>query len=391
MPPTLPPKATASLKAYIDTYTSGDKPILPGAIVHITNAQNETVFSHASGGLPTSPPTPQTVFTIHSVTKVIGAIGFLQLVERGLVSLDDVSLIPKYLPELAEKKVLTGSTTNPDGTKSYNFEDRKGDITPRMLLNHTYGGGHTFFNTLLNTYAETVSSKPWDTRNEATDFWAALQDSPLLWQPGTHTNYGQGLDWIAVLMERVTKRGLDEVLSEGVFKVLGLSGTGFEGQYGGSVADGEEGAKRFWPRTVKTPDGYIALDPPSLTQTTNADAYPHGTHHVHPLGTGLVSSAADLSRILSLLLPQNAGVDPVSGTRVLSAESVRQITSPQLPEKLRNSSRDVPTAVAAIIPADLMGKGKDPEGSFGLGCGVQGADRVLADGLKGKTKGSVYW
>jgi hypothetical protein len=33
----------------------------------------------------------------------------------------------------------------------------------------------------------------------------------------------------------------------------------------------------------------------------------------------------------------------------------------------------------------------DPEGSFGLGCGVQGAERVLADGSRGRGKGSVYW
>ena len=391
MPPTLTPNAKASLNAYATAHTQGDKPLLPGAIIHITDAQNTPIFSHASGS---ASPTPQTLFTVHSLTKVIGAIAFFQLVEQSLISLDDATAIPKYLPELAAKQVLTGFSEDADGTKTFTFEDRKGDITPRMLMNHTYGGGHCFFNDLLNTYLTSppFTTTDWQERNEATDFYTTLLDSPLLWQPGTRTNYGQGFDWIAVLIERVTGRSLVEVLEEGVFAKLGLRETGYEGQYGGSVADGEgDAAARFWPRSLKTEDGFVAIDPPVLSRVVKDGVFPHGTYHMHPLGSGLVSCAADLSRILALLLPQNAGVDPVTGTRILGAEAVRQITSPQLPEELRMNSRNVPTAVPVVLEGNLMGEFVDPEGSFGFGCGVQGADRLLASGQTGRSKGSVYW
>lgn len=46
------------------------------------------------------------------MSKIIGAIAYQQLVERGLASLDDPTTITTYLPELAAKKVLTGYGTD---------------------------------------------------------------------------------------------------------------------------------------------------------------------------------------------------------------------------------------------------------------------------------------
>lgn len=259
-----------------------------------------------------------------------------------------------------------------------------------MLMNHTYGGGHSFFNALLLEYRNSLPGAKWAERNEANDFWGALMESPLLWQPGEHANYGQGFDWIAVLVERVTKKSLADLLHEGIFGVLGLQRTGFEGQYGGGIAAGQESG--FWPRSAKTGEGFVAIDPQVLEKVEREDAFPKGDVHVHPLGSGLVSSVADVARVLSILLPQNAGVDPVSGQRILSAEAVREITSPQLPEGIRNDTRNVPTAVPAhFYLGDLQSEHVDPEGSWGLGCGVQGQDRVLKEGKKGRSKGSVYW
>jgi hypothetical protein len=43
------------------------------------------------------------------------------------------------------------------------------------------------------------------------------------------------------------------------------------------------------------------------------------------------------------------------------------------------------------ISVDLQGTYLDPRGSFGLGCAVQGADRELEGGLKGRRKGTLYW
>lgn len=385
MAPSLTSDATADLKAYIDSAVSADTPALPGAILHIVDAKNNAVFTHGSGG--TVPLNENTMTMVHSFTKIIGATAFMQLVDRGLASLDDASLIEKVLPELAAQKVLTGFSDGEDGKRIPVLVNREGDITPRMLMNHTYGGGHTFFNELLKEYL----ADGWDKTNEVADPYHTALKSPLLWQPGTHTNYGQGLDWLAVLIERITKQSLVEYLQANIFDPLSLEHIGYEEMYGGNITSNPKNAGLFWPRSFKQPDGTLpAMDPPVLATVERPPTWPEGKYHNHPLGTGIVTSAADYARILTAIM--NDGVDPVSNHRLLSPESAREITSPQLPAHIQNDSRVVPSAVPGmLLPGDLEAPDMDPEGSFGLACGVQGADRVLRDGGKGRSKGTFYW
>ncbi|ORY15048.1 beta-lactamase/transpeptidase-like protein [Clohesyomyces aquaticus] len=320
-------------------------------------------------------------------------MAFMQLVDQGLTHLDDSDIIQKLLPELAGKQILTGYEDDGHGGERPILvpieEGRK--ITPRMLMNHTNGTGHTFFNPMMNRYL----SSGWDKRNETADPHQTALDAPLMWQPGTHTNYGQGFEWLAVLIERLTGRSLDSVFQGSIFGKLGLQGTGWEESYGGTITSalGNEGV--LWPRSLKMTNGegeesWVVMDPPALATVERKEAYPKGRYHTFPLGTGLVSTASDLGRLLSILLHE--GKDPVSGTQILTPSSAAQIMSPSLPPHLRNDSRLVPSAIPALcVPVDLSAEHVDPEGSFGLGCGVQGETRRLKDGRKGRGKGSVYW
>lgn len=386
----MPTTTTTTLREYVDNATkSTSSAPLPGVFLRIIDAQNNVLFSHGSGDSIT--PTADSLVYIQSLTKLVGAIAFMQLVERGLASLDDPKVITAHLPELAAQKVLTGYSTDNDGKKLWHFEDRVGDITPRMLLNHTYGGGHTYFNKLLLEYFQDKGI--WETTNEATDTYATVLNSPLLWHPGTQTNYGQGLDWISVLIERLTKQACADYLQANIFDPLGLESTGFEPAFGGDILSRPESHGRFWPRILKTPDGSMTLDPPNGSdKIVREDPYPSGSHHTGALGTGLVSSASDYTRIVSIMLPQNSGVDPVSSHRVLSPASVREISTACLPSHLQHQ-RQVPESggTPIIVPVALDAAHLDPKGSFGIACGVQGADRVLQDGKRGRSKGSVYW
>lgn len=299
MAPTLSPSTASSLHAYIDAATKDAKPSLPGAIVHIINTQGETIFSHASPS-----HSPQTLLAIHSGSKIIGAIAFMQLVDRGLISLDDPTAIDKWLPELASKKVLVGSKQGADGKKEYVFEDRKGVITPRMLLDHTNGTCYTFFNTELRDYL----SENAFVETEGSEYWETLLKSPLFWQPGTKTNYGQGIEWLSVLIERVTGKALEDVLWEGIFEPLGIKHGGFRGEWGGSVVAGDEGVD-FWPASVKVGDGsFVSVPGFAEKKVEREDAWPKGKRHVQSVATGLITNMADLARIYSILLPENAGV-----------------------------------------------------------------------------------
>jgi len=389
MAPSLTADAAASLRQYIDDATKTDKPELPGAILHIVDANNNILFTHGSG--QTTIPTAQSIGIIHSLSKFVGAIAFLRLVERGFVDLDDPTVVPTLLPELAAQKVLIGYLEGEDGKKKWQFEDRRGDITPRMLLNHTHGSGHTYLNPLLFSYLQELGI--WDKTNEVADPYGTILASPLLWHPGTHTNYGQGLDWIAVLIERLTKMSLAEYLQENIFGPLGLGTMGFEPVYGGDVLSRKENEGKFWPRTLKLDSSSVNMDTTELERKLREDAWPKGKYHAGCLGTGLLSSAEDYARLLVILLPQNGGVDPATGYCLLSPDSVKEIMTPQLPNGIRNNSRSIPASGASpiVLPVALGAPHMDPNGSFGLACGVQGALRTLQDGKQGRREGTVYW
>jgi hypothetical protein len=70
-------------------------------------------------------------------------IACLQLLDRGLVTLDDPALIETHLPELASLRVLKGykdtSTDDGEGKGEPVWEEAKTKITLRMLLSHTSG------------------------------------------------------------------------------------------------------------------------------------------------------------------------------------------------------------------------------------------------------------
>ncbi|EOA88892.1 uncharacterized protein SETTUDRAFT_38205 [Exserohilum turcica Et28A] len=384
-----------ALKKYIENATdpATSNPALPAAMIHIVDAQNKVIFSH--GASPSKPPTSESIAIIQSLTKIIGAVAYMQLVERGLASLDDPSTITTHLPELAAKQVLTGYTVDPEtGKKHWQLEDRKGDITARMLLTHTYGGGHTYFNQLLYDYVRDLGDGVWEKANEATDPYGVLLASPLLWHPGTHTNYGQGLDWVAVLIERISGTSLDGYLEENIFQPLGLREIGTEPAFGGTVTARAENKGKFWPRQMRSEgNAFVTIDAAEPDVVRRSEAFPTGKHHAGCLGTGLVASPRDYASLVTALLPQNNGVHPASSHRLLSPESVAEITKPQLSDGLRNDSRSLPASDAApiLLPVDLSVPHLDPEGSYGFGCGVQGAQRRLKSGKRGRSKGTVYW
>jgi methyl acetate hydrolase len=387
MAPSVSTDVAKRLETYIDNATTKSAPGIPGAILHIVDGKNNSLFSHAAGGSVLL--SSDTLVAIYSCTKIMGAIAFMQLVERKLVSLDDITVIPRLLPELAAKKILLGFEDDADGKRIPKFEDRTTEFTPRMLMNHTNGTGHQYFNALMKEFLKDDFEK----RNEAADPYTTILDSPLMWQPGTHTNYGQGFDWLAVLIERITKQSLADYFQENIFGPLGLTRTGYEEQYGGDITTRVGNEDAYWPKSFKQPDGtFIALDGKVLEKMERETAFPEGAYHTYPLGTGLVSTASEYARLLTILLPENKGVDPITGTRILEPSSVVEITSAQLPPHLRNDSRYVPSAIPSMIFAgDLEAEHMDPDGTFGLGCGVQGRDRVLKNGGRGRSKGSVYW
>ena len=128
---------------------------------------------------------PDNIVQIASMTKLVTSIAALQLVERGLLALDEPADV--YLAELAKLRVLTGFDASGKGQ----FEDARRAPTARELITHTAGFVYEMWN-----------------KNEQRAVTTGLAESflgegnflvnPLAFQPATQWEYGTNTDWLGV-------------------------------------------------------------------------------------------------------------------------------------------------------------------------------------------------
>lgn len=127
---------------------------VPGVVAMITDREGN-IYEGAAGvrelGKET-PMTTDTVFVLFSTTKAITGTALMQLVEEGKVRLDDP--VKKYVPEIAEIKVLEGF----DADGQPKLREPRTDITIDMLMLHTAGFGYEFFSHEDRKYREKKGS-----------------------------------------------------------------------------------------------------------------------------------------------------------------------------------------------------------------------------------------
>jgi len=229
------------------------------------------------------------LFRIASVTKAVTSVAAMQLVERGLVGLDDPVLA--HLPEFAGVKVIESFDND---TGDYALRPAATTMTVRHLLTHTAGFGYAFTNPvvrdleLLGVADRTVG--------------------PLVFDPGTEWLYGANTDWVGRLIEAVSGQTLEDYFRTHVFFPLRMSDTSYNVP------------KAQWHRTVtvhdRQPDGSLVeqlrRDPEAVTTFSG--------------GGGLWATAGDYTRFLRMLL--NGG--ELDGIRVLAAKSVAEMSINQV-------------------------------------------------------------
>ena len=175
----LPEPTLGKLRAITESACADQQTGIPGATVVVIGKDGNELFAHSAGkrGLASDQPMSlDSVFWIASCTKMLTGVACMQLVERGLLRLDDGGQLEALCPELADLKVL-----RPDGS----LEEKKRQITLRMLLSHTAGFGYSFFNERLRDWSLPVG---------ADEFSGRLEDmiQPLVFQPGEGWEYGVG-------------------------------------------------------------------------------------------------------------------------------------------------------------------------------------------------------
>ncbi|BEJ11593.1 hypothetical protein CspHIS471_0200530 [Cutaneotrichosporon sp. HIS471] len=142
-----------------------------------------------------------TTLQLWSMTKLVTSVACLQLMEAGKVDVDDGQLIETILPELAKQPILLGY----EGDKPV-FKKRTLPLTLRHLLTHTCGSTYTLVGTPLAKWAKQTGHKSWLAKGAKLDSITR----PLLFEPGTAFEYGHGIDWAGLLVERVSGLTLED-------------------------------------------------------------------------------------------------------------------------------------------------------------------------------------
>jgi CubicO group peptidase (beta-lactamase class C family) len=273
------------------------------------------------------PMLSDSIFRIYSMTKPITTAAAMILYDEGKFGLDEP--VSKYLPEFKGLKVYAGPA---DQTT-----DCKREMTIRDLMRHTSGLVYGMPNgsPVDKLYIANGVEGPNDT---LADMVTKLGKLPLQYQPGAQFHYSVSTDVLGRVIEVISSKTLDEFLRERIFNPLDMRDTGF-------VVPKEKVDRFTASYGPGGKDSLRAVDVPTKSRYLRPRKFLSG-------GGGLVSTARDYARFCQMLL--NGG--ELNGKRILRAESVREMTSNQLP--------------AEALPMKLNGMAL-PGMGFGLGMSVR--------------------
>ena len=322
--------------------TEIDSAQIAGAEVLIYHNQKK-VWHKALGynNLQTKTPLEKnSIYFIQSMTKPIMSVAITQLIEKGLLSLDD--LAQEYLPELAELRVIKDIITGIDGPTI----TAKQPITIQHLLTHTAGlshglGEHLFDQQLFKLmYNDLFDPAVYEKLEEPV---AKLLQVPLIGQPGEQWYYSAAPDILALILQKITQQPIDEYLKENILLPLEMTETDY------NVVT--ENLPRVMPVHLNTEDGVLVQS--HVQARTSGNTVYGGTY-------GLFSSTEDYLHFCQMILNKGS----YKGKRILSEASVLEMTTNHVGE--------------------LIG----PSRGFGLGFGV------LYDTDKDPSPantGQIYW
>ncbi|WP_309083282.1 serine hydrolase domain-containing protein [Chelativorans sp.] len=272
-------------------------------------------------GVGGKPMARDTIFRVASITKPVTAVVAMQLVEEGVIGLDEP--VDEFLPELADRRVLRSVEGNLDDTVP-----AARPITLRDLLTQTFGLGAIMV--FPEKYPIQAAMRQAGVapgfalpKVSSDEYMKRLGALPLAYQPGQRFLYNNGLDVTGILVERATGKRLGEVMRERLFEPLGMKDTGFfvppakldrlPAQYGTDFTAGDGRLKEYGPS-----DGIDFSTPPPLDSGAG----------------GLVSTVDDFLAFYRMML--NGG--ELHGTRILRPETIAEMTRDQLTPEQKTAS-----------------------------------------------------
>jgi methyl acetate hydrolase len=271
----------------------GDLPYAVGAVarghgVVWSGAAGDSSDGHTAG--------PETLFALWSMTKAIGGLAAMILVDRGQLSLE--TEVREVLPQFGKLQVL--ESMGPEGPV---LRPARRPATLRHLLTHTSGLAYDAFDEKMYAF-QNATGIP----QAATGSYQAL-NYPLMFDPGDGWAYGIGVDWAGYMVQQVDGRAVDQFCREEIFRPLGMTNTTFEADDvpARRAQVYKRAAGGSWERTEY-----------------GVPAHPE----FYGLGHALWSTAPDYIQFLRLLLTDGE----LDGYRFVSADAMKLIRENQMLE-----------------------------------------------------------
>lgn len=267
------------------------------SVVHKGELKYQECFGYAD--LETKTPiTPDTLYRIFSMTKVITCTAALKLYERGLFQLNDP--LEEYLPEFKNPLVYKYTANNALYTTPALSPIRIRDLFT-MTSGLTYDGEDT------ETGREVSKKlKEWKTAEYKYDtrtFTKMLASIPLSFDPGTHWRYSLSHDVLAAFIEVVAGKKFSQFLKEEIFNPLGMKHT-----FHRLPNEMKNNLCSFYNRSE---DG-------KLVKSLERDIHNHPEDTFEGGGSGLLSTLGDYQRFCQMLTRGGE----LGGEKILSRKTI---------------------------------------------------------------------
>jgi methyl acetate hydrolase len=284
---------------------------IPAAVGSIAD-RRKTLYAGAFGVRDSSgvPVRADSIFRIASMTKPVTTVAALQLVEQGKVDLSEP--VAKHLPQLANLDVLEGF----DGSGKPVLRPARTPITLRHLLTQTSGLCYPIWDERMFRYSSAKVEN------------APAKPGPLMFEPGTRWQYGQGTAWAARLVEAMSGATLEDYFQERILRPLAMQDTSYifpEAKFDRLVA----GYQREANGELKPNDRRL----PSRPASFNGDG-------------GLYSTAPDYVRFMQMILHRGEGPN---GARILKRRTAESMLRNQIGDLSAGKMRSFQPGTSADV------------------------------------------
>ncbi len=335
-----------------------DEKIIPFANTLVMQGDDvvDVHFYGAPGNATQQTVAEDTIFRMHSSTKIACSIAAMLLWEEGRFSLDDP--LEKFIPAFGNMQVLKRDAADIEDTVPAD-----GPIRIKHILSHTAGLSYGFIEptSVIDQAYSGSGINPMLPGSKLTleTLCESLGPLPLCYQPGTFWRYSFATDVTARLIEVLSGQRFDEFLKDRLFNPLGMKDTDFF-----VPADKlNRFSTMYLPADPMDPMSACAgaMDSPESTNNGERPTFLSG-------GGGLMSTLVDYLAFSRMII--NDGMH--NGQTIIKPETLALMRTNQCAD-----------GVGVNFPMWSM-----PGTTFGLGFALKGKP---AEGEPGSAAGEFHW